>query len=307
MMASISAWAENLRAGPVVGVDIADEFVHLLELSGCGHRSRITASASAPLPGGMAEPRTLAAAIRKAIAAGGVRARRAVLALPASLLLIRRLQLPAGLGDDELDELLRADAERYLPYPLEQTCFDFEVLDAAGTEHTELRLFACARRDLEPRCEALRLAGLQVCGADVERYALETGAAALLRGAPLAAVLYFRRERSDLLLLERGETVYVQELPGSRSWLDDDGLPLCDRLPLIAEPIQQMLTATATAQTTARPELLLAGCSRQIDHLAQEISALLQLPCHAARPQANVDAAALLAYGLARRALVPRA
>lgn len=311
MMASISAWMESLNARPVLGVDIASDAVHLLELRGQAARSRITASASAPLPSGalvmqeLRKPELVAAAIRQAMTAGGVCTRRSVIALPASRLLIRRLQLPAGLGDEELDELLRADAARYLPYPLDEACFDFEVLDTEQAEHTEIRLYACLRRELEARCEAARLAGLQVCRVDVERYALECAAAALLRETPLAAVLNFQRERSELLLLENGETVYAQDLSGSSVWQDADGQLQADGLLRFARQLQQTLAA-ALPQGAALQALLLAGRCRRIDRLTEQLSELLELPCHAARAQANVEAAALLAYGLARRGLEMR-
>lgn len=291
MMASLSAWMRDRHKGAVIGVDLADEHVHLLEL-GSGDSVRAWTSAELPVADSF-QPAVVAAVIRDAMRRSGMRARQAALALPAAMLQIRRLQLPPGLDEDSLQELLRADAERYLPYPASECCFDFECLPTSSTQHTELRLYACARRQLEPRCEALRQAGLQPIAADLESYALEAGLRACL--APLAQglLLHVRRRRSELLLLESGETQLIQALPGHGQWLDSP--PAYERL------LQTLRTALA-GQTASGTSLLLGGAGLALDRLAARMTLDLQRPCTPLRLPVADSSAAVLAYGLAMRA-----
>lgn len=295
MGASLSAWMRHRQKAAVVGVDLADEQVHLLELGG-GQEVRAAVSAELPAAEGFNAAIT-AAVIREAFKRGGLRAHRAALALPAAMLQIRRLQLPPGLDEDSLQELLRADAERYLPCPAAECCFDFECLPAASSAYTELRLYACARRQLEPRCEALRLAGLEVIAADLESYALEAGLRACLPPPGDGALLYLRRRRCDLLLLDAGETSLMQELPGYRLWLDE---------PSAYTRLLSQLRAALAGSPQADLPLLLGGAGPMLDSLATRLAQDLQRRCTPARLPAGAHSAALLAYGLAARAQLRR-
>jgi hypothetical protein len=174
--------------------------------------------------------------------------------------------------------------------------FDFAAGRGEG-ERRELRVFATACSEIDARCAALQQAGLEAAVVDVETFALQ---AALNQLAPAAdtacALLNINRERSSLLVVHNGEIVHVQQLSGSRSWLDPHGL-------VRSEPLQAWCAGLQAMQHSAPQSLLIAGDCAHPAALATHIAGLIGLPCLPARIAPQTDTAAVLAYGLARRAL----
>lgn len=86
----------------------------------------------------------------------------------------RTITLPSGLQDDEIDLLIRLDADKYIPYPLDEVCFDFWVLGDDGREMSVLLIIG--RASMVDRCvEIAAGAALDVEIVDVHEYALIYG------------------------------------------------------------------------------------------------------------------------------------
>src|SRR3546814_19618015 len=83
--------------------------------------------------------------------------------------------MPASLSEDELEEQIRAEADQYIPYPIDEVNVDFEVIgrNAKNNEVADVLLAACRKEFVEQRCAAIELAGLKTKVVDIETYALE--------------------------------------------------------------------------------------------------------------------------------------
>lgn len=121
-------------------------------------------------PGAWDDPRTgdreaVAQALRRALAASGRKGRRASVCISSARVIERRLSLPAGLDDAQIDERLRAALEASVPFPVDDAALDFGVLgpcpDDAGAREVVCSL--CQPDDLEPLVAVLELAGLEAC------------------------------------------------------------------------------------------------------------------------------------------------
>lgn len=86
----------------------------------------------------------------------------------------RTIALPSGLSDDDIDLLIRLDADKYIPHPLDEVSFDFWVLGDDGREMSVL--LVAVRMSMVDRCaEIVAAAGFDVNVVDVHEYALARG------------------------------------------------------------------------------------------------------------------------------------
>lgn len=86
----------------------------------------------------------------------------------------RTITLPSGLSDDDIDLLIRLDADKYIPHPLDEVSFDFWVLGDDGREMSVL--LVAVRMSMVDRCaEIVAAVGLDVDVVDVHEYALARG------------------------------------------------------------------------------------------------------------------------------------
>jgi len=186
-------WFSTRRAG-LIGVDIAQDAVRLLQLARIQGRWQIAHYAHEPLPPGavvdgqIEDVAAAGAAVARAVAASNVRARAAAVAVPAALL--QRVVLPAGLPEHELEALAELEARDHLPSATDAICVDFAVLGplpAAPEEPERVDvLLAAARAAPVRRCvDALKRAGLTAQVVDVDALARER-AETWISGHPLA-------------------------------------------------------------------------------------------------------------------------
>ncbi len=117
-------------------------------------------------------------AIARALAEAGIRSKSVVVCLPARTVVVKRVQLPPA-APDQIPQLVRFEAQRYLPLPLEQLVTGYLPVEAeprsqGGTREkgTEVLLAITRRDDLVRLSASLVGAGLQIEGCGVDALAL---------------------------------------------------------------------------------------------------------------------------------------
>lgn len=188
-------------AGSLLGIEIAPSSLRLLHLA----RGKPCAWAVEPLPAGavdngqIAQPETVAGALRRAFSRSGARQRRAAVALSASRVINKTVQLPAGLSAVEIDERLRQEAEQCVPFDLEEAALDFQLMgpSAVGSGSVDVAFSACHQGALDGLEAALELAGLYARVVDIDSHVLAralgqrvSGPAAMLQVEPGWRVLH---------------------------------------------------------------------------------------------------------------------
>lgn len=142
---------------------------------------------------------SIAETIDKTLVAAKTETTRVAIALPDALIFKRILQVPNHFKEEEILEHIEMDAERYLPPPFEELCFDFKVInpDNCNNSHglqnninastavssntkiksktKEVLLVATRIETVETYIEVLELAGLKAAVMDVESIAMERG------------------------------------------------------------------------------------------------------------------------------------
>lgn len=167
-------------AGSLLGLEIAPDSIRLLQLQRRRGQCRVTAWALEPLAsetlrdGWISDPAPVVAALRKAHQRAGCRQRRVAIALPGSQVISKVCRLSEGLDDAQMEAQLLAEADQFIPFPLDDTALDFQVLGPCReqTGHVEVAVAACRQSHLDPLEQVLAAAGLQARLVDVDSLAL---------------------------------------------------------------------------------------------------------------------------------------
>lgn len=167
-------------AGSLLGLEIAPDSIRLLQLQRRRGQCRVTAWALEPLAGDtlrdgwISDPAPVVAALRRAHQRAGCRQRRVAIALPGSQVISKVRRLSEGLDDTQMEAQLLAEADQFIPFPLDDTALDFQVLGPCREQagHVEVAVAACRQSHLDPLEQVLAAAGLQAWLVDVDSLAL---------------------------------------------------------------------------------------------------------------------------------------
>lgn len=165
----------------VVGIDVSANSVKLLELRKSGQQIRVESFAVAPLSADAVIERTIkdVNAVAEAVAVLTQRSRTqahyAALAVADSSVISKVIEVDGALNGMEMEAQVRLDAERYIPYPLEEVSIDFEVIGPStkSANWLEVLLIASRTENVNSRMEILARSGLKAKVVDVESLAVE--------------------------------------------------------------------------------------------------------------------------------------
>ncbi|MGY2376630.1 type IV pilus assembly protein PilM [Pseudomonas sp. SDO524_S393] len=169
------------KVDAVLGVDINDTSLRLVELERSGHGYRVQGYVSQALPAHAVVDGTLldldgvGRALREAWGKMNTVARGAAVAVAGPSVITRVIELEVGLSDDEMVWKIQMEADQYIPYPLDEVAIDFQVKGVSPRDpaRVEVLLAACLKEQVEAREAVLALAGLVPRVVDVEAFALE--------------------------------------------------------------------------------------------------------------------------------------
>lgn len=215
----------------LLGIDISSSAVKLVEIRQKKEQCRVESYAVVPLPEGASNEETItlvepvAQAIKKAVKDSRTKLKDCALAVPASMVINKVLNISADLPENEMEMNIRLEAEQYIPYPIEEVYLDFEVKGPAphAPGMLEVILVATRQENIDLRVSAAELAGLNVKLVDVESYVVERIMreftneidynAAEFTGTDqqVIALVDFGAVMTNMVVFENGEMVFSQE------------------------------------------------------------------------------------------------
>ena len=172
----------NESTPPLIGVDISTSAVKMVELSATGKGTyRLEGYSIASIPkdaivdGNVSGLEQVSDAVKLAWKLLGSREKRAALALPSAAVITKKVLMSAGLREEDMEAQVEAEANQYIPFPLEEVNIDFQIIGPAPNNPDEVEvLIAAARKEkIEDRVAAAEDAGLKVTVMDVDTYATE--------------------------------------------------------------------------------------------------------------------------------------
>lgn len=171
----------GINSDPLLGIDISSSSVKLLELNRKGQQFRVEHYGIEPLaPGAVVEKNiqdrdAVVEALEKVIKKSKVKSRLACTSVPSSAAITRIIQLSNELSEKEIGNEIELEADRYIPYALDEVNLDFEVL-GPSEKHDDLvdvLLAVSKTENVEARVEVLSDAGLTAKIIDVDAFAME--------------------------------------------------------------------------------------------------------------------------------------
>ena len=224
------------KTQPLLGIDISSTSVKLLELARSGSRYRIESYAVEPLPPNsvveknITDAELVGEAVGRAVKKSGTKLKTAACAVAGSSVITKVISMPAELSEDELEGQLQIEADQYIPYPMDEIRYDFEVLGESANDPTRVDVLLAASRmdNVDLRVDALTLGGLQTKVVDVEAFALENALGLLaatdkqLEDVELMAVMDVGATSSSLSVLQNQKIIYTREqMFGGRQLTDE--------------------------------------------------------------------------------------
>ena len=166
----------------LIGVDIASTSIKLVELAETGKGTyRLERYAIEPLAkdtvtdGNIANMDQVSDALKRAWKRMGSRNRLVALALPAAMVITKKIIVPSGQKEEELELAVEAEANQYIPFALDEVNLDFQVLGPApnNADEVEILIAASRKEKVEDRMAIAEAAGLKPAVMDVESYATQ--------------------------------------------------------------------------------------------------------------------------------------
>jgi type IV pilus assembly protein PilM len=161
----------------------------------------------------------VADAIRKLIKKSGAKAKNVALALPASAVITKRIVLPGGLSDAELEIQVEAEANQYIPFALEEVSLDFCVVgpNASSAGDVDVLIAASRKEKVQDRQALAEAAGLKPVVIDVESYASRLSAGRLIGTLPndgkdlLVALFEVGAFNTSMQVIKNDDVIYERE------------------------------------------------------------------------------------------------
>lgn len=184
------------KARPLFGLDISSSAVKLVELAEGGKDSyRIERYAVETLPrdavvdGNITNLEAVAEAIKRGCKRMGTTSRFVAMALPSAAVITKKIIVPAGQREQELEVLVESEANQYIPFALDEVNLDFQVIGPApsGPDDVEVLIAASRKEKVEDRVAVAEAAGLRPLVMDVESYAAQAAFELVERQLPQGA------------------------------------------------------------------------------------------------------------------------
>lgn len=213
---------------PLVGLDISTSAVRLVELADAGKGVlRLERYASEPLPrgavvdGNIENIESVSDAVLRVWKKSGTKIRHVALGMPPAAVITKKIILPAGLPEDQLEVQVESEASQYIPFALDEVSLDFDVIGPAANsvEDMEVMLAAARREKVEDRVAIAEAAGLTATVMDIESYAARAAVVRATDGVPAAgaeqivALFQIGAQSTHISVLQNGDTVYEREQP----------------------------------------------------------------------------------------------
>lgn len=164
----------------VIGLDIGSSSIKLVELTEGKNGYRLQNLAISPLPpeaivdGALMDSVTIVDTIKEMISTTKTKTKNVVTSLSGHSVIVKKITLPF-MTEAELEESIQWEAERYIPFDINDVNIDFQIF-GAGSENPDLMdvILVAAKKDIiNDYVSVLVEAGLNPVIIDIDAFALE--------------------------------------------------------------------------------------------------------------------------------------
>jgi type IV pilus assembly protein PilM len=218
-------WSLTKKSRAYLGLDITTSSVKLIELTMSGGQFRVESYAAEPTPHNAINEKAIVdadavgEAIRRAVKRAGAKSRNAAIAISGDAAITKVIQMPLNLRENELESQVEMQADQYIPFPMEEVSYDFQVVGPSDKDSTMMDVLLVATRteNVEQRRAAVQAAGLTAKLVDVEAFALENACALMRHQMPdggmdrTIAVVDFGASATTFSVLRDLKVIYTRD------------------------------------------------------------------------------------------------
>ena len=203
----------------MIGLDISSSSVKLVELSQSNDGQYILERfASEPFEKGWIADGQIEK-FDKVVTKSGTKTKHVAMAMPQSAVITKKIVLPAGLREEDLEVQVEAEANQYIPFSLDEVSLDFCVIGPSPTSVGDVDvLIAASRKDrVQDRQGLAEAAGLKPVVLDIESHASRLAVSRVVEGLPnqgrdaLIALFEIGAETTSLKVLRDSELLYDRD------------------------------------------------------------------------------------------------
>jgi type IV pilus assembly protein PilM len=203
-----------------VGLDIGTSSIKIIELEG-GNPIRLNRFGRIPLPEGalvggvVKDSAAVSQAITDAFKTLQIKHKQVQVAIAGQAVVVRNIKMPL-MEPAEVKNALRWEAERYIPFPVDECSMDFVIINRDEAQQEIEVMLVCAHNDIiDSHLEVLRQAGLQPLAIDIQPFALirALGLEDTQKNSNNVAVLDIGAGSADLSIFKAGISRFTRILP----------------------------------------------------------------------------------------------
>ena len=216
------------KAPPLIGVDLSSSAIKMVELVEAGKgRYKLERYAIEPLPkdsvvdGNINKLDVVCDALKRCHKRLGTGVKNLALALPNAAVISKKILVPAGQTEEELEVQVETEANQYIPFSLDEVNLDFQVLGPApnNSEDVEVLIAASRKEKVEDRVAVAEAAGLKPIVMDVDLFAAQV--AFELTGVGFGeedkdqniAMIDIGANSTAVNIMRNGQSIYLREQP----------------------------------------------------------------------------------------------
>ncbi len=260
------------RQESYTAIDIGSSSIKVLEVRTTSEQLELVNWGAIPTPPSaiqsnmVSEPDRVGEAVKALLDAKGIRARKAITAVPGPAVMIKRVTLPAT---QAIEQTIMHEAGNFIPEELDNVNLDYQVIDSRSDGKEMEVLLAAAKKDIvHSYAETLRVAGLQPVVVDVDYFALDN--LYELNYDPVAdqvvALVNIGARYSSINILKGGRSVFTGDVPvGGRDITE----ALTRDLGVTADEAERLKSGRGTGAIDA--EQLSMALGPAVDALIEEI------------------------------------
>ena len=212
----------------LIGADISSSAVKMVEIAEAGKGMyRVERYSIEPLPkdsvvdGNINNLDAVSDALKRCHNRLGSHIKLLAMALPNAAVISKKILVPGGQSEDDLELQVETEANQYIPFSLDEVNLDFQVLGPAPNNPEEVEvMIAASRKDkIEDRIAAAEVAGLKAEVMDVDIFASQTAFELIQNQLPdkgkdqNVAIIDVGATVMNVNVLRNGQSIYVREQP----------------------------------------------------------------------------------------------
>jgi len=216
------------KAPPLIGTDISSSAIKMVEIAEAGKGMyRVERYAIEPLPkdsvvdGNINNLDAVSDALKRCHKRLGSGVKNLAMALPNAAVISKKIIVPAGQTEEDLEMQVETEANQYIPFALDEVNLDFQVLGPApnNPEEVEVLIAASRKEKIEDRVAAAEVAGLKTAVMDVDIFASQAAFELIASQFPdngkdrNIAIVDVGATIMNVNILRNGQSIYIREQP----------------------------------------------------------------------------------------------